>query len=92
MAGVAPRVAQAAMRHSDLKLTMNTYTDARLVDTASAVESLPNLPLAPHAPNMHQMLTTVFKICRFLTIQATRRKVAENENTLQNANEMQGFP
>lgn len=50
MAGVAPRVAQAAMRHSDIKLTMNTYTDARLLDTASAVESLPNLPLAPHAP------------------------------------------
>lgn len=39
-AGVAPRVAQAAMRHSDIKLTMNTYTDARLLDTASAVNSL----------------------------------------------------
>ncbi len=39
-AGVAPRVAQAAMRHSDISLTMNTYTDARLLDTAEAVESL----------------------------------------------------
>ena len=46
MAGVAPRVAQAAMRHSNISLTMNTYTDARLLDTASAVESLPNLPLS----------------------------------------------
>ncbi len=50
MAGVAPRVAQAAMRHSNISLTMNTYTDARLLDTAAAVESLPNLPLSPHAP------------------------------------------
>ncbi|WP_145304505.1 tyrosine-type recombinase/integrase [Crateriforma conspicua] len=40
-AGVAPRVAQAAMRHSKLELTMTTYTDARLLDTAGAVESLP---------------------------------------------------
>ncbi len=39
-AGVAPRVAQAAMRHSDIALTMNTYTDARLLDTAEAVERL----------------------------------------------------
>jgi len=39
-AGVAPRVAQAAMRHSDISLTMNTYTDARLLDTAEAIESL----------------------------------------------------
>ena len=38
--GVAPRVAQAAMRHSKLELTMTTYTDARLLDTAGAVESL----------------------------------------------------
>ncbi len=44
-AGVAPRVAQAAMRHSNISLTMGTYTDARLLDTAEAVEALPSLPL-----------------------------------------------
>tara|TARA_R110002049_G_scaffold4601_5_gene32146 strand:- start:212798 stop:214381 length:1584 start_codon:yes stop_codon:yes gene_type:complete len=44
-AGVTPRVAQAAMRHSDIALTMNTYTDARLLDTAEAVESLPSLSI-----------------------------------------------
>ena len=43
MAGVAPRVAHAAMRHSNISLTMGTYTDARLLDTAQAVESLPSL-------------------------------------------------
>ena len=38
--GVASRTAQAAMRHSNLNLTMNTYTDARLLDVASAIESI----------------------------------------------------
>ncbi len=43
--GVAPRTAQAAMRHSTLDLTMNTYTDPRLLDVAGALEVLPDLPL-----------------------------------------------
>ncbi|KLU05886.1 integrase-recombinase protein [Rhodopirellula islandica] len=46
LAGVAPRVAQAAMRHSNISLTMGTYTDAKLLDTATAVEALPSLPIA----------------------------------------------
>ncbi len=44
-AGLAPRVAQAAMRHSDIGLTMNTHTDARLLDNAEAVEALPTLSI-----------------------------------------------
>ncbi len=44
-AGVAPRTAQAAMRHSTIDLTMNTYTDPKLLDVAGALESLPALPL-----------------------------------------------
>ncbi len=43
--GVAPRTAQAAMRHSSIDLTMNCYTDPRLLDVAGAVEALPELPL-----------------------------------------------
>ncbi len=43
--GVAPRTAQAAMRHSDIKLTMNVYTDPRLLDVAGALDALPSLPL-----------------------------------------------
>ena len=43
--GVAPRTAQAAMRHSSIELTMNVYTDPKLLDMAGAVESLPALPL-----------------------------------------------
>jgi len=43
--GVAPRTAQAAMRHSKIDLTMNVYTDPRLLDVAGAMEVLPALPL-----------------------------------------------
>jgi integrase len=45
--GVAPRVAQAAMRHSTLDLTMNVYTDPKLLDVGSALDALPALPLDP---------------------------------------------
>ena len=45
VAGVKPRTAQEAMRHSDMKLTMNVYTDPALLDVAGAVESLPSFPL-----------------------------------------------
>ncbi len=52
MAGVSPRTAQAVMRHSDINLTMNTYTDQRLLDTSAAVGLLPDLPLmGPTAQN-----------------------------------------
>lgn len=33
------------MRHSTINLTMNVYTDPKLLDVAGAVESLPMLPL-----------------------------------------------
>lgn len=42
-ANVSPRTAHAVMRHSDIKLTMNTYTDERLLNAAVAVELLPEL-------------------------------------------------
>ena len=48
--GVAPRTAQAAMRHSTLELTMNTYTDPRLLDVAGALQVLPDLPLTVSKP------------------------------------------
>lgn len=43
--GVAPRTAQAAMRHSDIGLTMMTYTDPKLLDVQGALDALPSLPL-----------------------------------------------
>jgi integrase len=49
-AGVPPRVAMELMRHSDIRLTMQTYTDPRLFDLAGAVESLPSV--APAAASV----------------------------------------
>lgn len=43
--GVAPRTAQAAARHSDVKLTMGAYTDEKLLDVQGALEALPAMPL-----------------------------------------------
>ena len=43
--GVTPRTAQAAMRHSDVNLTMNTYTDPKLLDVAGAMEAFRRCPL-----------------------------------------------
>jgi integrase len=43
--GVSSRTAQAALRHSTLDLTMNTYTDPKLLDVAGALDALPALPL-----------------------------------------------
>ena len=49
---VAPRTAQAAMRHSSIDLTMNVYTDPKLLDVAGALDALPELPLA--APTLSE--------------------------------------
>ncbi len=54
--GVAPRTAQAAMRHSKIDLTMNVYTDPRLLDVAGAMESLPELPLTDRRPEANNHL------------------------------------
>ncbi len=56
--GVAPRVAQAAMRHSSIDLTMNTYTDPRLLDIQGAMESLPMLSLSSELPIGHALQMT----------------------------------
>jgi hypothetical protein len=42
VAGVYPRVAQQAMRHSRMELTNQYYTDPILLDVAGAVNSLPD--------------------------------------------------
>jgi integrase len=44
-AKVAPRVAQQFMRHSDIKLTMQVYTDLQLLDETEALAALPDMKL-----------------------------------------------
>ena len=56
-AGVAPRTAQAVLRHSTLDLTMNTYTDPRLLDVAGALDTLPDLPLGDKFQAERQRMT-----------------------------------
>ena len=43
--GVAPRIAQSAMRHSSIDLTMNVYTDPVHLDVRAALDALPEIPL-----------------------------------------------
>ncbi len=55
-AGVSPRVAQAAMRHSSIDLTMNVYTVPRLLDVQGAIESLPQISTTSEPfENKHRM-------------------------------------
>ena len=44
--GVTPKTAQLLARHSDINLTMNTYTMLGVMDQAAAVEALPPIPPA----------------------------------------------
>ena len=44
---VAPKLTQMLARHSDISLTMNTYTTLGLSDQQQAVESLPAIPSQP---------------------------------------------
>ncbi|MGB2937649.1 MAG: tyrosine-type recombinase/integrase [Phycisphaerae bacterium] len=47
--GVAPRTAMELMRHTDLRLTMNVYTDPSILNTSGAVEQLPDFGGADEA-------------------------------------------
>jgi len=45
IARVPPRVRQLFMRHSDIRLTMQTYDDSSLYELESAVKAFENLGL-----------------------------------------------
>ena len=55
MAKVGPRTAQAALRHSDIKLTMQVYTDPQLLDVSGDLDSLPALDINA-TPKGHKKL------------------------------------
>ena len=52
----APRTARAAMRHSSIDLTMNVYTDPKLLDVHGALNSLPSLDFPAERDSMHLTL------------------------------------
>lgn len=56
--GAAPKTAQLLARHSDINLTMNTYTMLGVHDQASAVEALPPIPaVSPDEPTQRALAT-----------------------------------
>jgi integrase len=75
--GVAPRVAQAAARHSDIGLTMNVYTDPKHLAVAAALDVLPALDVKPSAqatatstesPLVTMLATTIVPTCASVAI------------------------
>jgi len=46
-AGAPPRVAMELMRHSDMRLTMQDYTDQTILPLAAALEKVPSLKSSP---------------------------------------------
>jgi integrase len=60
--GIHPKLAQELARHSDIRLTMNVYTHARLHDLAGAVDGLPAL-LGPKIPEAQTLQATGTDIC-----------------------------
>ncbi len=46
-AGVRPKMAQTLARHSDVRLTLGTYTHVEIYDQTAAVESLTRSSVIP---------------------------------------------
>ncbi|MBI2433399.1 MAG: tyrosine-type recombinase/integrase [Candidatus Hydrogenedentes bacterium] len=69
--GVHPKVAQMALRHSSIDLTMNSYTHLSALDTRAALDSLPVfnavspvLPLAQNAEKGDSYLAVNLAVTR----------------------------
>jgi hypothetical protein len=65
-AGTSPRIAMEIMRHSDIKLTTKTYTDAGLLPVSDAVINLPSL-LAAKAPSTQIGTQSLFRAGHYLS-------------------------
>jgi hypothetical protein len=74
--GVPLRTAQAAMRHSDPRLTANVCTDPKLLDVAGALDALPALPFN-HARNAAHAKATGTDDAAPLVPTADRRSPSE---------------
>ena len=62
--GVSPRTAQAAMRHSKIDMTMNVYTDPKLLDVHGALDTLPSLDLNSSSQTEAQSMRATGTDCR----------------------------
>lgn len=50
LVGNSPQVTKSLMRHSDIKLTMNVYTDVSKLPTSAAIDLLPSIETPQIAP------------------------------------------
>ena len=87
-ANVAPRTAQAVMRHSDISLTMNTYTDERLLNSAGAVELLPELRLESRSNQSLVAPTVAPRVGKLCHLGA----ISDNSNELVDSGEKRKNP
>ena len=65
--GTAPRTAQAAMRHSDIKLMMGVYTDPRFLEVRNALERLPAFTPAGEVSGNSTTKTVTKKVTNLVT-------------------------
>jgi integrase len=89
-AGVAPRTAQAAMRHSSLELTMQLYTDPRLLDVAGALAALPALPTAGTMPETARATGTDNASAVALNVALTAGRTRQNMSVRDRGDEQSG--
>ena len=89
-AGVAPRTAQAALRHSSLELTMQHYTDPRLLDVAGALAALPALPTSAAPPEAARATGTDDARAVALTVALTSGRSRPNESVRDDCDESSG--
>ena len=82
--GVEPRVAQAAMRHSKIDLTMNVYTDPRLLDVHGALNALPGLLPKPADDNQQATGTD----CRRLVPPNVPPRIRQNKLIRDNSSQL----
>ena len=78
--GVAPRTAQAAMRHSTIDLTMNTYTDPKLLDVCGALDSLPSLNLNASPSTERNWMRATGTDCQKSSPSVPRQKDSPNNS------------
>jgi hypothetical protein len=81
-ANVPPRIAMELMRHSDLRLTMKTYTDAGSLPMASELGKLPSLshPL-PHPLNSDKTGSDESQPVQSVTVIETAQPAAAQEQS-----------
>ena len=84
-AGVAPRIVQEAMRHSDPRLTSQVYTDAKLFNMREAINKLPNLSASGKSGALKEA-QELFPDSQSLSLTVNNEKAEVNLQVVDNEN------